>query len=120
MAGSDFPAELSALDKALTSIEAVVDPATKKIEIAALSEEVAAPDLWDDVDNAQRVTSKLSALQSEVDKLAELRSRLDDLTILIELAQDEADAPSLAEAETELTVAAQGGRVARGAHPAGR
>jgi peptide chain release factor 2 len=103
VAGSDFPAELSALDKALTSIEAVVDPATKKIEIAALSEEVAAPDLWDDVDNAQRVTSKLSALQSEVDKLAELRSRLDDLTILIELAQDEADAPSLAEAETELT-----------------
>ncbi len=103
VAGSDFPAELSALDKALTSIEAVVDPATKKIEIAALSEEVSAPDLWDDVDNAQRVTSKLSALQSEVDKLAELRSRLDDLTILIELAQDEADAPSLAEAETELT-----------------
>jgi peptide chain release factor 2 len=103
VAGSDFPAELSALDKALTSIEAVVDPATKKIEIAALSEEVAAPDLWDDVENAQRVTSKLSALQSEVDKLAELRSRLDDLTILIELAQDEGDAPSLAEAETELT-----------------
>jgi peptide chain release factor 2 len=103
VAGTDFPAELSALDKALTSIEAVVDPATKQVEIAALSEEVSAPDLWDDVDNAQRVTSKLSALQSEVDKLAELRSRLDDLTIMIELAQDEADATALAEAETELT-----------------
>ena len=52
MAGTDFPAELSALDKALTSIEAVVEPATKKIEIAALSEEVSAPDLWDDVEDA--------------------------------------------------------------------
>ncbi len=120
MAGSDFPAELSALDKALTSIEAVVDPATKKIEIAALSEEVAAPICGTTSTTRNGSPRKLSALQSEVDKLAELRSRLDDLTILIELAQDEADAPSLAEAETELTSLAQGGGVARGAHPAGR
>ena len=103
MAGPDFPAELSALDKALTSIEAVIDPAAKQVEIAELSEQVAAPDLWDDVDNAQRITSKLSSLQSEVDRLAELRSRLDDLGIMVELSTEESDAASLAEAETELS-----------------
>ena len=103
MAGSDFPAELSALDKALTSIEAVVDPSAKQAEIAVLSEQVAAPDLWDDVDNAQRITSKLSSLQAEIDRLAELRSRLDDLRIMVELATEEADAATLAEVETELT-----------------
>ena len=103
MAGPDFPAELSALDKALTSIEAVVDPAAKKVEIAELSEQVAAPDLWDDVDNAQRITSRLSALQSEIDRVADLQSRLEDLTVLVELATEEADAASLAEAETELS-----------------
>ena len=103
MAGPDFPAELSALDKALTSIEAVVDPAAKKVEIAELSEQVAAPDLWDDVDNAQRITSRLSALQSEIDRVADLQARLEDLTVLVELATEEADAASLAEAEAELS-----------------
>jgi peptide chain release factor 2 len=63
---------------------------------------VAAPDLWDDPENAQRVTSRLSGVQADIDRVASLRSRLDDLGILVELAQEEGDADSLAEAETEL------------------
>ena len=102
MAGPDFHAELTELDKALSSIEAVVDPAKKAGEIAELERQVAAPDLWDDQDNAQRITSRLSALQAEVDRLRSLRSRLDDFGVLDELAQDEADAAALAEAEAEL------------------
>ena len=102
VAGPDFHAELTELDKALSSIEAVVDPAKKAGEIAELERQVAAPDLWDDQDNAQRITSRLSALQAEVDRLRSLRSRLDDLGVLVELAQDEADAAALAEAEAEL------------------
>ena len=35
-------------------------PRADKAEIAELSEQVAAPDLWDDPENAQRVTSRLS------------------------------------------------------------
>jgi peptide chain release factor 2 len=102
MAGPDFATALGDLDKALTSIEAVLDPAQKRAEIAALEEQVAAPDLWNDQENAQRVTSRLSALQSEVERVGSLRSRLDDLDVLVELAQEEGDASSLAEAEREL------------------
>jgi peptide chain release factor 2 len=102
VAGPDFQAELTELDKALTSIEAVVDPAKKATEIAELETQVAAPDLWDSPENAQRVTSRLSAVQSEVDRVRGLRSRLDDLGVLVELAQDEADAATLAEADAEL------------------
>jgi peptide chain release factor 2 len=93
---------LADLDKALSSIEAVLDPAGKRAEIEDLEHQVSAPDLWDDPDNAQRVTSRLSALQGEIDRAQNLRSRLDDLGVLVELAQDEADAGELAEAETEL------------------
>ncbi len=103
MAGPDFTPALSDLDKALTSIEAVVDPAGKRAELADLEQQVAAPDLWDDPDNAQRVTSRLSVLQSEIDRLVSLRSRLDDLGVLVELGQEEDDAASMAEAEAELT-----------------
>jgi peptide chain release factor 2 len=102
VAGPDFAASLADLDKALGSIEAVLDPAGKRAEIGDLEQQVSAPDLWDDPDNAQRVTSRLSALQTEIDRVQNLRSRLDDLAVLVELAQDEADAGELAEAETEL------------------
>jgi len=102
VAGPDFAASLADLDKALGSIEAVLDPAGKRAEIAQLEQQVSAPDLWDDPDNAQRVTSRLSALQGELDRVQNLRSRLDDVGVLVELAQDEADAGELAEAEIEL------------------
>ena len=102
MAGPDFSVDLATLDRALASIEAVLDLDKLKAEIAELQEEVSAPDLWDDTDNAQRVTSRLSALQSDVDRVEALRSRLDDLALLVEMGQEEGDASSLAESETEL------------------
>ena len=69
VAGPDFAVALADLDKALSSIEAVVDPDRKRAEIADLEQQVAAPDLWDNPDRAQRVTSRLSALQTEVDRV---------------------------------------------------
>ncbi len=101
MAAADLTTLLAELDKTLTSIEAVVDPAGKEAEIAALQEQVAAPDLWDDQENAQRVTSKLSQLQAEVDRVGALRQRLDDLGVLVELAEEEDDSATRAEAESE-------------------
>src|SRR5215212_1617494 len=103
VAGPDFSTALAELDNALTSIEAVVDPTKKAAEIADLERQVSARNLWDDPENAQRVTSRLSAAQAEVDRVKGLRSRLDDLAVLVELAQDEEDAASLAEADAELT-----------------
>jgi peptide chain release factor 2 len=107
VAGPDFATALSDLNQALGSIEAVVDPERKRAEIADLEQAVAAPDLWDDPENAQQVTSRLSVLQSDVDRVVNLRSRLDDLAIMVELGQEEADAAALAEAETELAALQQ-------------
>ena len=102
MAGPDFAVALAELDKALSSIEAVIDPDRKRVEIAELEQQVAAPNLWDKPDHAQRVTSRLSVLQAEVDKVVGLRSQLDDLAVLVELGQEEADEASLAEAADAL------------------
>ncbi|QGN33316.1 peptide chain release factor 2 [Microlunatus sp. Gsoil 973] len=99
---TDYGAVWSELDRSLSSIEAVLDPDAKKAEIAELETEVARPDLWDDQENAQRVTSRLSSLQGELERVNKLRSRLDDVQVLIELAQSESDADSLAEADREL------------------
>ena len=102
MAGPDFAVALADLDNALSSIEAVVDPDRKRAEIAQLEQQVAAPDLWDKPDNAQRVTSRVSALQAEVDRVVGLRAQLDDLGVLVELGQEEGDQASLDEAADSL------------------
>ena len=91
------------LSKSLTSIEAVADLPKLRAEIAQLSEEVAAPNLWDNQDNAQRVTSTLSARQAEVERLESLRRRLDDAEVMLELAAEEDDAETRAEVGRELT-----------------
>ncbi|WP_228265865.1 peptide chain release factor 2 [Microlunatus elymi] len=99
---TDYPVVLTELDRSLTSIESVLDPESKRAEIAELEKEVARPDLWDDQENAQKVTSRLSMLQGELERVGKLRSRLDDVQVLIELAQSESDSDSLAEADQEL------------------
>ena len=103
VAGPDFEAEIKQLEATMQTIGQVLDLDGMRAEIADLGEQVAAPDLWDDQANATRVTGRLSALQGELDRFADLQARVGDLGALVELGQEEADAPSMAEAETELT-----------------
>jgi len=102
VAGPDFDAELKQLQATMHTIEQVLDLDAMRREIADLGEQVAAPDLWDDQANAQRITSRLSVLNSEVDRFTDLNSRVEDLALLVELGQEEGDAESLAESEAEL------------------
>lgn len=84
------------------SIEAVLDLDKMRADIAVLEEQAAAPSLWDDPENAQKVTSQLSYLQGQLRRTEELRGRIDDLEVLFELADAEDDADARAEAEAEL------------------
>ncbi|RAJ43079.1 peptide chain release factor 2 [Kitasatospora sp. SolWspMP-SS2h] len=86
----------------MASIEAVLDLDKIRADIATLEEEAAAPTLWDDVANAQKVTSRLSFLQGELRKFETLRGRVEDLGVLFELAEAEDDADTRVEAEAEL------------------
>lgn len=97
VANDDLSTRLTELGHSLDSIEAVADLEKVRAEIADLEQQVAAPDLWDDQDNAQRVTSQLSAKQGEVDRIVGLRSRLEDAELMLELAEEEGDADTAAE-----------------------
>jgi len=100
---ADYADQLKTLDATLRNIEAVLDLDRMRKEKAELEEAAAAPDLWDDQARAQQLTSRLSYVGGEITKLERLRSRLDDAVVLLELAQSEEDAGSLAEVGTELT-----------------
>ncbi|HET6654132.1 MAG TPA: peptide chain release factor 2 [Nocardioides sp.] len=102
MAGPDFETQIKQLQATMHTVEQVLDLDAMRAEIADLGEQVAAPDLWDDQANAQRVTGRLSALQGELDRFTSLQSRLDDLTLMVEMAQEEGDSDALSESEREL------------------
>src|SRR3954471_5603619 len=74
----DVSEELKSLSSTMESIEAVLDLDRMRADIAVLEEQAAAPDLWDDVETAQQVNSKLSYLQGQLCKIEDLRSRIDD------------------------------------------
>jgi peptide chain release factor 2 len=102
MAAREYPLELEKLSATLTSIEKVIDLPRLRTEFETLEVEASAPNLWDDPEKAQAITSKLSRLQSTINRVSGIRRRLDDVPILIELAQDEADSTALHDAEGEL------------------
>ncbi|OKL53649.1 peptide chain release factor 2 [Bowdeniella nasicola] len=104
---TDFSDEISALRQTMQTILAVSKPDELRATIAELSEEAAAPNLWDDPDAAQAVTSKLSHAQSELEHLTTMVSRIDDLEALVELGQEEGDDDVLREAESELHAVAK-------------
>jgi peptide chain release factor 2 len=102
VAGIDYDAEIKQLQATMKTIGQVLDLDRMRTEIADLSEQVAAPDLWDDVDSATRVTGRLSALQGELDRYTGLETRIEDLGLMVEMAQEEGDADSLRDSEAEL------------------
>jgi peptide chain release factor 2 len=94
--------DVQALEATLDSIEKVLDLPALRIELRDLEEQAGLPDLWDDTDKAQAITSRLSYVQAELNRVASLRSRLEDLAVLFEMAAEEADEATALEAEKEL------------------
>jgi peptide chain release factor 2 len=98
----DVAAELKELSATLSSIEAVVDVPKLRAEAEDLEQQASAPNLWDDLEHAQQINSRLSYVQGEMRRVEDLRRRLDDTQTLWDLAEEMDDADSRVEAEAEL------------------
>ncbi|HET6300980.1 peptide chain release factor 2 [Microbacterium sp.] len=94
--------DIQALRSTFADIKAVVDVPALEAEIARLSEQAGAPDLWDDVEKAQKITSALSHRQSELKRITDVERRLDDLDVLVELANEMEDEDAAEEARREI------------------
>ncbi len=104
MASFDFSAEIKDLRSIYASIIAVSDLEGIKCALEDLSQQASAPELWDDPEHAQRVTSALSHKQAELNRLTNLASRIDDVEVMVELTQTEDESSEedlMTEAEAE-------------------
>jgi len=99
----DLSQQIAELRSTFSDIRSVIDVDALTAEIADLSEQAGVPDLWDDTERAQKVTSALSHRQSELARIKSIESRLDDLEVLIDMANDgEGDEETATEARAEL------------------
>jgi peptide chain release factor 2 len=96
----DVSADLAELNTTLTTVERVLDVEELRRRIDELEHQAADPELWNNQEHAQQVTSQLSHAQSELRRVEGLRGRLDDMPVLYELAEDEG-ADAVADADTE-------------------
>ncbi len=101
---TDTMSEISELTAKLASVEAVLDPEGMRKEADSLRERSADPALWEDQEQAQAVTRRLSYLDNELSRLTSLHSRLEDTAAGFELAESENDEPTREEAERELSL----------------
>ena len=98
----DLSADIQALRSTFADITSVIDVEALNAEIARLSEAAGVPDLWDDPEKAQKVTSALSHRQSELARINGIERRLDDLEVMVELANEMDDEDAAEEARHEL------------------
>jgi peptide chain release factor 2 len=103
----DFSQEIKNLRTTMDSVREVTDLDSLRAQIKDLEAKSAAPDLWDDPEQAQQVTSALSRANAELERITGMDARIDDLEVLVELGEEEAaegdgSSETLAEAEREL------------------
>ncbi len=91
MAEPDISQRIAQLRSSFADIEAVLDTSRLDAEIERLSADASAPDLWDDPEKAQQVTSALSHRQQEKKTIEELTGRLIDLDVLREMVEEDPD-----------------------------
>ena len=85
----EISADIEDLETRLASIEKVLDPEALQHRVDELEQKAADPDLWNDQEHAQHVTSQLSQVQAQLRKVTALRDRLNDLPVMYELAEEE-------------------------------
>jgi len=96
----DVSADIGALDATMTTVEKVLDIEELARRVDELEQMAADPDLWNDQDRAQKVTSELSYIQADLRKCRDLRQRIEDLPLMYELAEEEGE-DAVAEADAE-------------------
>jgi peptide chain release factor 2 len=87
----DFSEDLVDLARRVADAHRYLKIDDARTRLVELEKEASAPDLWDDQDRAQRVTSEMANVRRDVELVDELDARLDDVRTLHDLAREEND-----------------------------
>ncbi len=103
----DFGDDLTLLRKRLTEAEQYLRIPELRARRPQLETEASRPDLWDDQDNARRVTGDLAEVAGDIDLYEALAARIEDAETLAELAREEGDESQVPEVEQMIAEASR-------------
>jgi len=69
----------------------IFDQAGKSTEIEKLEKQASSPDFWNNPENAQTVTRKISLLKDEIDRFSRINVKLRDLEAAVELIEEDSE-----------------------------
>ena len=75
----------------------------KNAQLKELEAAMAAPDFWDDQEQAQKIVSQMKRVKAGVEPVNEMLAGLEDVRAMIELAEEADDAEARAEADAMLS-----------------
>ncbi len=93
----------------LQSLRGMVEEASSSLDLPALkqelkqlNEQMEAPDFWNDIENANRVTRTAKPLKAKITSCEKLMSELDDLEVMIDMVEEAQDEELFAELNEEI------------------
>src|SRR4026209_1033595 len=99
----DFSDDLKELRRRLREAEGYLKIESNRSRLTELEHEIARPDLWDDQDEAKRISTEYANVKTDIDHFDLLSGELEDAEVLHELAREVDDASQ--EPELDAAVA---------------
>ena len=97
----EYKMQLGALNETLALAHKQMGVDALKEECKTLEDKMSAPDFWNDVDNANKISARVKSIKSKLDRLNKLDAQSEDLATLIEMIEEEDDESLLDELKTE-------------------
>ncbi len=98
----DQKQKLQELRQLLAETTASLDLDDLKSRLADLTEQMEAPDFWNNIENANNVTKSIKPIKSKITACETLASALDDIEVLIDMTEEEQDQELADELATSL------------------
>lgn len=99
---AEIAAAIETVNKTLETIKRSVQFEEKQRELLQLSEQIDAPDLWEDAKNAQALLKKKATLQNVIDPIVRYQNDAEEARALLEMAEKEHDNTLIQECEAHI------------------
>ncbi|MBV1907329.1 MAG: peptide chain release factor 2 [Pseudomonadales bacterium] len=96
--------QLKGLAERVETLRGYLDLDELKNRYQEVELQLAAPDVWDDVDTAQKLNKELAGLKSSISTIEDVGQGVDDASELVELAAEEEDQETLDEVAQDFSV----------------
>jgi len=98
----EYKTHLGELNETLALAHKQMNTDALKKELETLEAQMGETDFWNDVENANKVSSRVKAIKDKLERLSKLDGQSEDIATLIEMAEEEDDESLLEELKNEL------------------